>query len=83
LVFIDAPSGWVTLLTLALAPFKVQARIRRQGGPFTELGIDEPLPACARGAGFLGEVAQFESISRLCYLRGPAGIIVALAEQIG
>jgi catechol 2,3-dioxygenase-like lactoylglutathione lyase family enzyme len=37
----------------------------------------------AHGAELLGEVAQFESIFRLCYLRGPAGIIVALAEQIG
>jgi predicted enzyme related to lactoylglutathione lyase len=35
------------------------------------------------GAQLLGEVAEFESIFRLCYLRGPAGIIVALAEQIG
>src|SRR2546429_1179232 len=37
----------------------------------------------APGAQLLGEVAQYESIFRLCYLRGPAGIIVALAEQIG
>ena len=37
----------------------------------------------AHGAELLGEVAQFESIYRLCYLRGPAGTIVALAEQIG
>jgi catechol 2,3-dioxygenase-like lactoylglutathione lyase family enzyme len=37
----------------------------------------------SHGAQLLGEVAQFESIFRLCYLRGPAGIIVALAEQIG
>jgi catechol 2,3-dioxygenase-like lactoylglutathione lyase family enzyme len=37
----------------------------------------------AHGAELLGEVAQYESILRLCYLRGPAGIIVALAEQIG
>ena len=37
----------------------------------------------AHRAGLLGEVAQYESIFRLCYLRGPAGIIVALAEQIG
>jgi catechol 2,3-dioxygenase-like lactoylglutathione lyase family enzyme len=37
----------------------------------------------AHGAELIGEVAQFESIFRLCYLRGPAGIIVALAEQIG
>jgi catechol 2,3-dioxygenase-like lactoylglutathione lyase family enzyme len=37
----------------------------------------------AHGAELLGEVVQYESIYRLCYLRGPAGIIVALAEQIG
>ena len=35
------------------------------------------------GAELLGEIAQFESSFLLCYLRGPAGIIVALAEQIG
>ena len=35
------------------------------------------------GAELLGDVAQYENIYRLCYLRGPAGIIVALAEQIG
>jgi hypothetical protein len=31
----------------------------------------------------LGEVAQYENIFRLCNLRGPSGIIVALAERIG
>jgi hypothetical protein len=36
----------------------------------------------AHGAELLGEVVQYESIFRLCHLRGPAGIIVALAEQI-
>ena len=35
------------------------------------------------GAELLGEVAQYETMFRLCYLRGPAGIIIALAEQIG
>jgi catechol 2,3-dioxygenase-like lactoylglutathione lyase family enzyme len=35
------------------------------------------------GAKLLGEVARFEDVFLLCYLRGPAGIIVALAEQIG
>jgi len=35
------------------------------------------------GAELLGEVAQYETTFRLCYLRGPSGIIVALAEQIG
>jgi catechol 2,3-dioxygenase-like lactoylglutathione lyase family enzyme len=37
----------------------------------------------AHGAELLGDVAQYENIFRLCYLRGPAGIIAALAEQIG
>lgn len=35
------------------------------------------------GAEVLGEVAQYEDMYRLCYLRGPAGIIVELAEKIG
>jgi predicted enzyme related to lactoylglutathione lyase len=36
----------------------------------------------ARGAELIGEVVQYEDIYRLCYLRGPEGIIVALAEQL-
>ncbi|MGP6173792.1 VOC family protein [Corynebacterium sp. A21] len=35
------------------------------------------------GAELLGEIANYEDIYQLCYLRGPAGIIVALAERIG
>jgi catechol 2,3-dioxygenase-like lactoylglutathione lyase family enzyme len=34
------------------------------------------------GGEVLGEVARYENSYRLCYLRGPAGIIVALAEQL-
>ncbi len=34
------------------------------------------------GAELVGEVAQYEDLYRLCYLRGPDGIIVALAEQL-
>jgi predicted enzyme related to lactoylglutathione lyase len=37
----------------------------------------------AHGAELVGEIAQFEDSYRLCYVRGPAGIIVALAEQLG
>jgi catechol 2,3-dioxygenase-like lactoylglutathione lyase family enzyme len=36
----------------------------------------------AHGAELVGEVVQYENRYRLCYLRGPAGIIVALAEEI-
>ena len=35
-----------------------------------------------RGAELIGEVVQYENMYRLCYLRGPEGIIVALAEQL-
>jgi predicted enzyme related to lactoylglutathione lyase len=34
------------------------------------------------GAELVGELAQYEDSYRLCYLRGPEGIIVALAEQL-
>ena len=34
------------------------------------------------GAELVGEVAQYEDKYRLCYLRGPEGILVALAEQL-
>ena len=36
----------------------------------------------AHGAELLGELAQYEDSYRLCYVRGPEGIIVALAEQL-
>lgn len=36
----------------------------------------------ATGAELIGEVAQYEDMYRLCYVRGPAGIIVALAEEL-
>ena len=35
------------------------------------------------GAELVGEVDQYEDRYRLCYVRGPAGIIVALAEPLG
>ena len=37
----------------------------------------------ARGAELVGEVAEYQDSYRLCYVRGPEGIIVALAEQLG
>jgi catechol 2,3-dioxygenase-like lactoylglutathione lyase family enzyme len=36
----------------------------------------------AHGAELVGEVVQYEDSYRLCYLRGPEGIIVALAEPL-
>ncbi|HYR28614.1 MAG TPA: VOC family protein [Thermoanaerobaculia bacterium] len=36
----------------------------------------------AEGAELVGEMVQYEDTYKLCYVRGPAGIIVALAEQL-
>jgi catechol 2,3-dioxygenase-like lactoylglutathione lyase family enzyme len=36
----------------------------------------------ARGAELVGEVVQYEDAYRLCYVRGPEGIVVALAEPL-
>ena len=37
----------------------------------------------AHGAELVDEVAQFENIFRLCYVRGPEGILLGLAEALG
>ena len=37
----------------------------------------------AHGAELVGEVERYEDMYLLCYVRGPEGIIVELAEQIG
>ncbi len=36
----------------------------------------------AHGAELIGEVVQYEDTYRLCYIRGPEGIIIRLAEQL-
>ncbi|GAB2533789.1 VOC family protein [Nocardia heshunensis] len=36
----------------------------------------------ARGASLVGTIEQYEHLFRLCYLRGPEGIIIGLAEQL-
>lgn len=37
----------------------------------------------ARGAELVGELERYQDSYRLCYVRGPAGIIVELAEELG
>ena len=46
--------------------------------------IDEVVARLQKhGAKLIGEVTQYEDLYRLCYLRGPEGIILALAEELG
>ena len=50
---------------------------------FTVESVDDTVARLrANGAELVGEVAQYEDKYRLCYMRGPAGIIVALAEEL-
>jgi predicted enzyme related to lactoylglutathione lyase len=34
------------------------------------------------GADLVGEIAQYNDVYRLCFLRGPEGIIIGLAEEL-
>ncbi len=46
--------------------------------------IDETLARLLkRGAQLVGDVVQYEESYRLCYIRGPEGVLVGLAEQLG
>ena len=46
--------------------------------------IDEMLARLrTRGAQLVGEVVQYENSYRLCYVRGPEGLLIGLAEQLG
>ncbi len=50
---------------------------------FTVESVDDTVARMrAIGAELVGEVAQYEDKYRLCYMRGPAGIIVSLAEEL-
>jgi len=46
--------------------------------------LDETLARLhQRGAQLVGEVVQYEDSYRLCYIRGPEGLLIGLAEQLG
>jgi len=46
--------------------------------------IDETLVRLQkRGAQLVGEVVQYEDMYRLCYIRGPEGILIGLAQELG
>ena len=50
---------------------------------FTVASVDDTVARLRpHGAELIGEVVQYEDKYRLCYLRGPAGIIVSLAEEL-
>ena len=50
---------------------------------FTVEDIDETLVRLReRGAKLVGDVVQYEEAYRLCYIRGPEGLLIGLAEEL-
>jgi catechol 2,3-dioxygenase-like lactoylglutathione lyase family enzyme len=81
---------------LELAKFHTPPAVRAEpeDAPANALGIrrimfavDDVDDVVARlrrhGGELVGEIAQYEDIYRLCFLRGPEGIIIGLAEKLG
>ena len=79
-----------------LAKFHTPPAVRTEpeGAPANALGIrrimftvedidDVVARLRSHGAELVGEMAQYEDSYRLCFLRGPEGIIIGLAEQLG
>ena len=45
--------------------------------------VDETLARLGKhGAQLVGEVVQYEDVYRLCYIRGPEGLLIGLAEEL-
>ena len=65
---IDAPSNTLGLRRIMFNVEKVDELVAR---------------LIKRGAQLVGEIAQYQDIYRLCFVRGPEGIVVGLAEELG
>jgi len=51
---------------------------------FAVADIDEMVARlCKRSAQLVGEVVQYQDSYRLCYIRGPEGLLIGLAEELG
>lgn len=51
---------------------------------FAVTNLDELLTRLYKhGATLVGEVVQYQDMYRLCYIRGPQGLLVGLAEELG
>lgn len=70
---IDFCEGWAITPVNALGYLRVM---------FTVHKLDETLKNLDRfGAVLVGEVVQYKETYRLCYIRGPEGMLIGLAEE--
>ena len=66
-------------------PIIALIQMRGQASPDRNLrtALNRIEQAVKRGAQIVGEVVNYESVYRLCYIRGPEGILIGLAESVG
>jgi len=51
---------------------------------FTVEDLDDTLARLSKlGARVVDEVVNYQNVYRLCYIRGPEGILIGLAQQLG
>ncbi|MGK5553658.1 VOC family protein [Actinomadura kijaniata] len=71
----------------AIAPEPRDAPVNTLGLRRVMFAVDDIDDVVARlrahGAELVGEIVRYEDVYRLCYVRGPEGIVVGLAEELG
>ncbi len=91
LAFVRTPDGrgrveLSTFQTPAATSGAPRAPVNTPGIPrltFVVDGLDDVLERLGpHGAELVGELAQYEDIYRYCYIRGPAGVIIGLVEEL-
>lgn len=91
-VFMQTPDGhgWLELVEFHSPPYAGERRLEPSNAPgirhvtFVVDDLDAVLSDIRdRGAELVGEVRNYENVDKLCYIRGPAGMIVELAERLG
>ena len=74
-------------LTLPVVADKRSAPVNAHGYLRVMFAVDDIDDTIARlrerGAQLVGEVVQYDEAYRLCYIRGPEGILVGLAQELG
>jgi predicted enzyme related to lactoylglutathione lyase len=75
---------YVHLCRLRTEMIAVRACPRSVRVMFTVDDIDETLEKLRkRSAQLVGEVVQYQDAYRLCYIRGPEGLLIGLAQELG
>jgi catechol 2,3-dioxygenase-like lactoylglutathione lyase family enzyme len=71
----------------AISPEPADAPANTRGIRRVMFAVDDIEDVVARlrahGAELVGEIVRYEDVYRLCYVRGPEGIVVGLAEELG